>query len=158
MTSVERQRRRVADAGEGLEPGHRAESWQTRRDGPSHLPSPSTSTASLWLADEPIPGAADAVARLRAAGVRVVFVTNNAYPTVARARGQARSRYGVDADGAVLTSPMAAASLLHAGERVLVAGGPGIVEAVGAAGAVPVSYEAADAGAAGRRGRRRLPP
>ena len=44
----------------------------------------------------------------------------------------------------------------RAGERVLVAGGPGIEEAVASAGAIPVSYEEADAGAAGRHRRRRL--
>jgi ribonucleotide monophosphatase NagD (HAD superfamily) len=33
----------------------------------------------IWLADDPIPGSAAAVARLRAAGHRVVFVTNFSY-------------------------------------------------------------------------------
>ncbi len=31
----------------------------------------------IWLADDPIPGAVDAVSRLRASGERVVFITNN---------------------------------------------------------------------------------
>ena len=31
----------------------------------------------LWLGDEPLPGAADAVARFRAAGLAVGFMTNN---------------------------------------------------------------------------------
>ena len=31
----------------------------------------------VWLADQPIPGAADAVARLRAQGERVLFATRN---------------------------------------------------------------------------------
>ena len=31
----------------------------------------------IWLSDQPVPGAAEAVARLRAAGERVLFLTNN---------------------------------------------------------------------------------
>ena len=100
----------------------------------------------LWRASSPIPGAADAVARLRAAGVAVVFVTNNAGPTVGE-QEEKLAAFGVPAAGAVLTSPMAAALLLSPGERVLVAGGPGIAEAVTAAGGVPVSYAEVDAGA-----------
>ena len=37
----------------------------------------------LWRGDMPIPGSADAVARLRARGERVVFLTNNAGPRLA---------------------------------------------------------------------------
>ena len=100
----------------------------------------------LWRASAPIPGAAEAVARLRTAGLPVVFVTNNAGPTVADHEAKLDA-FGVPADGAVLTSPMAAASLLAEGERVLVGGGLGIAEAIVAAGAVPVSYDEVDAGA-----------
>ena len=45
----------------------------------------------IWLGDVPIPGAADAVARLRAAGEAVVFCTNNSSEPVGPMRGQARS-------------------------------------------------------------------
>lgn len=100
----------------------------------------------LWRSDVPIPGAVDAVAALRAAGVPVVFVTNNAAPTVADHEAKLAAM-GVPAGGAVLTSPMAAAGLLSAGERVLVAGGPGVHEAIVGAGAVAVTYDEADAGA-----------
>lgn len=99
----------------------------------------------LWRSDEPVPGAAEAVARLRAGGVPVVFVTNNAGPRVADHEAKLAA-FGVPAGGAVLTSPMAAAGLLAAGERVLVAGGPGIEEAVRSAGAEPVTYDEVDAG------------
>ena len=37
----------------------------------------------VWLAREPIPGASDAIARLRASGRRVLFVTNNSVSIVA---------------------------------------------------------------------------
>lgn len=100
----------------------------------------------LWRADTPIPGAVDAVRRLRGAGVEVVFVTNNAGPRVADHEAKLGG-LGVPAGGAVLTSPMAAAGLLRSGERVLVAGGAGIDEAVRGAGAVPVTYEEVDGGA-----------
>lgn len=101
----------------------------------------------VWRASTPIPGAAGAVARLRAAGVEVLYVTNNAYPTVA-GHAAKLAAMGIDAAGAVISSPMGAAALLRPGERVLVAGGAGVDEAVRAAGAVAVSYEELDAAGA----------
>lgn len=98
----------------------------------------------VWRADAPIPGAAQALARLVAAGVEVVYVTNNARPTLAEHEAKLAA-FGVDAAGAVIASPQAAAALLVAGERALVAGGPGVAEAVLAAGAVPVSYDEIEA-------------
>lgn len=98
----------------------------------------------IWRAAAPIPGAAEAVAALRAGGVPVVFVTNNAFPTVADHEAKLAAM-GVRADGDVIASPMGAATLLAPGERVLVAGGPGVAEAVAAARATPVSYAEADA-------------
>jgi HAD superfamily hydrolase (TIGR01450 family) len=100
----------------------------------------------VWRAATPIPGSVDAIATLRSAGVPVVFVTNNAEPRVADHEAKLAA-IGVPAAGAVLNSPIAAAGLLHPGERVLVAGGPGITEAVGRAGGVAVTYDEADAGA-----------
>lgn len=102
----------------------------------------------VWLADTPIPGAADAVRRLVDAGVPVVFVTNNAFPTLADHEAKL-ARHGIDGAGKVLSSPMAAATLLMPGERVLVAGGPGVREAVEARGAVSVTYAEADVLAGG---------
>jgi HAD superfamily hydrolase (TIGR01450 family) len=94
----------------------------------------------VWRATAPIEGAADALTRLTAAGVPVVYVTNNAFPTVAD-HERKLAAMGIDATGAVISSPMAAAALLDTGERVLVAGGAGVAEAVEAAGCVAVSYE-----------------
>ena len=99
----------------------------------------------VWRADVAIPGAAEAVGRLRDAAVEVVFVTNNAGPTVAEQEAKLAA-FGVDAAGAVLSSPMAAAGLLEPGSAVLVAGGPGVVEAVVGARCVPRSYDEVDAG------------
>ena len=101
----------------------------------------------IWRASTPIPGSAEAVARLQAAVPTVVFVTNNAFPDLAGHEAKLASM-GIDAAGAVISSPAAAASLLVEGERVLVAGGAGVAEAVRAVGAVPVPYdELADGGA-----------
>ena len=101
----------------------------------------------VWLGDEVIPGAVEAVRRLRAAGEQVAFVTNNSYPT----RGELAAKLdwlGVDpGEGGqdVLSSATAAASLLEPGERALVVGGPGIVEALTERGVELVPEAPADA-------------
>jgi HAD superfamily hydrolase (TIGR01450 family) len=100
----------------------------------------------VWRAATPIAGSVEAIASLRAANVPVVFVTNNAGPRIAEHEAKLAAM-GVPAVGAVLNSPMAAGLLLRAGERVLVAGGPGIAEATERAGATPVTYAEVDAGA-----------
>lgn len=88
----------------------------------------------VWLAGEALPGATDAVSRLRQAGARVVFITNNSSPTVADHVG-ALARIGVAAEpDDILTSSQAAAGLVHPGESVLACGGPGVVEALAARG------------------------
>ena len=88
----------------------------------------------IWLAETPIPGAADGVRRLQAAGERVVFVTNNSLPTEAEYETKLE-QHGIDGRGAVISSAMATASLIATGERVLVCGGPGVVEALEKRGA-----------------------
>jgi len=98
----------------------------------------------IWLADTPIPGAADAVRRLQATGEPVVFVTNNSSQPLGEVEAKL-ARHGVAATGEVITSAMAAAHLLEPGERVLVCGGPGVVEAVEGRGAVVVRDGLADA-------------
>jgi 4-nitrophenyl phosphatase len=99
----------------------------------------------VWLSDEPIPGAAEGINRLAAAGHRVAYFTNNSRPK--RAVHLAKlARVGLDvADIDLLTSPEAAAALCEPGEVVLVLGGEGIVEALAARG-----VEAVDAGDPGR--------
>lgn len=99
----------------------------------------------VWLAHEPIPGSVDAVARLRAAGHRVLFVTNNSASLV-EAQEEALERIGIPATGDVLTSAQAGALLVQAGERVLVCGGDGIVQAMESRGAHCISHEAVDGG------------
>lgn len=98
----------------------------------------------IWLAHQPIAGSVDAVERLRRSGHRVLFVTNNSASIVSDQEA-ALQQIGIEAVGDVLTSAMAAAALVQPGERVLVCGGPGIVEALRLRGAIPVEDGDADA-------------
>ena len=97
----------------------------------------------VWLAHQPIAGSVDAVVRMRASGHRVLFVTNNSASTIAD-QEQALQQIGIPASGDVVSSSMAAARLLRRGERVLVTGGPGIVEAVERQGAIAVRNTGAE--------------
>ncbi len=88
----------------------------------------------VWLAGQPIPGSAEAVARLRSAGHTVAFVTNNAGPTIDEHVASLRAA-GVDADaGEVVSSAQAAASLLQPGTSAAVVGGSGVHEALAVRG------------------------
>jgi HAD superfamily hydrolase (TIGR01450 family) len=98
----------------------------------------------MWLGEEAIPGAADAVSRLRAAGQPLVFCTNNSNKPVAAVEAKL-AHHGIPAEGDVVTSAMAAAALVEPGERVLVCAGPGAVEAVEGRGAIPVREGPAEA-------------
>lgn len=88
----------------------------------------------IWLADRPIAGSAQAVARLRSRGERVVFVTNNSSLTVAEYLAKL-DRHGIPtgADDLV-TSAQVAASLIDPGTTALVCAGPGVREALEARG------------------------
>jgi HAD superfamily hydrolase (TIGR01450 family) len=84
----------------------------------------------VWLAGHAIAGSAEAVARLRAAGQKVVFLTNNSGPLLAEHMA-ALSAAGIEADPSdVATSAQAAASMLAPGTRVAVVGDAGLLEAL----------------------------
>jgi 4-nitrophenyl phosphatase len=101
----------------------------------------------VWLAHEPIAGAVEAIARMRAAGIRVLFVTNNSFST-RQQQVEALGRIGIDAEGDVVTSAMSAGTAIQPGWRVMVCGGEGLIEEIEAAGAqVVVPY--VERGAAG---------
>ena len=89
----------------------------------------------VWLAHQPIPGAVEGIAALRAAGHRVLFVTNNSAARV-EAQEAALAAIGIPAAGDVLTSAMAAALLVQPGERAMVCGGEGVVQALERRGVV----------------------
>ncbi len=88
----------------------------------------------VWLADQPIPGSVEALRELRTASEAIAFVTNNS--SVPKAQVVAKlTGMGIDAGDGVITSAMAAATLVEPGERVLVCAGPGVVEALTERGA-----------------------
>jgi glycerol 3-phosphatase-2 len=99
----------------------------------------------IWLAHQPIAGSVEAVSALRDAGKRVLFVTNNSFSTYDQ-QVDALGAIGIHAEGDVVTSAMAAASVMQPGWRVLVCGGEGLiqeVEKIGAEAVVPYRQRAA---------------
>lgn len=92
----------------------------------------------VWLAEQPIAGSPEAVRRLRDAGHRVLFLTNNSNPTVATLVDKLAGM-GIEADpDEIVNSSRAAASLVEPGHAALVCGGPGVREALDERGARPV--------------------
>ena len=104
----------------------------------------------VWRGEVPIAGSAEGVARLRAAGLRVVFLTNNSSGRVADNLARlAAAGVAADADDLV-TSAQAAVALLARdsagpGTKVLACAGPGVVEALHARGFETVDTVPADA-------------
>jgi HAD superfamily hydrolase (TIGR01450 family) len=103
----------------------------------------------IWRGDDPIPPAAVGIEQIRAAGLRVAFISNNSSAPVADVVAKL-GRMGVPArTEEVLTSALAAAWLLGRdltpGARVLVCAGPGVVEALEAVGLIPVDRGPAEA-------------
>lgn len=97
----------------------------------------------LWLADRAIPGAAEAVEKVRVTGASVAFVTNNSYTPRDEVAAKL-ARFGIDPGHDVITSSMAAAGLVSPGETVLVVGGPGLAGEVERRGARVVREGDAD--------------
>lgn len=98
----------------------------------------------VWLADRPIDGSSEAVGRLRAAGHPIAFVTNFSWGLRSDIEAKLQ-RHGIDPGDGVVTSSMAAAAFVQPGERVLVVGGPGVVEAVESRGAEAIRVDASGA-------------
>jgi HAD superfamily hydrolase (TIGR01450 family) len=103
----------------------------------------------LWRGDDPIPGSAAAMAALRAAGLRVAFLTNNSSVRPVDVVAKLASHGVVAAVAEVLTSAQVAAELLceglPPGARVLACAGAGVVDAVVEAGFAVVRRAPADA-------------
>ncbi len=83
----------------------------------------------VWLADQVIPGASEAVELLRSGGKRVIFATNNSSATLGEQVAKLAS-FGIQAVGDVVTSAQAAACLLEPGMSAIACAGPGVVEAL----------------------------
>ena len=103
----------------------------------------------VWRGDTAVPGSDKGVARLRAAGWRVVFTTNNSSLRVGE-YVERLGRVGVPAEpDEVCTSAQAAAELVASGSKagatVLACAGPGVVEAVEARGLRVVTSGTPDA-------------
>ena len=103
----------------------------------------------VWRGDEPIPGAGAAISGLRDAGFRVAFVSNNSSQPVAEVAAKLAAAGVPASSDDVITSAVSAATLLASaldpGSPVLVCAGPGVVEALEAAGLHPVTREPAAA-------------
>ena len=104
----------------------------------------------IWRGDTPIPGSADGIAELRAAGLRVVFTTNNSSIPIA-GYVERLAGFGVPSiPDDVCTSAQAAAALIASkvepGAAVLASAGPGVIEALIDRGLRPVSCDDGDSG------------
>jgi glycerol-1-phosphatase len=97
----------------------------------------------VYLGGSAVPGAADALARARAAGLRLAFVTNNSSRTPSAIAAHLTTLDVPASARDVVSSAQAAASLLAqhlpAGSAVLVVGGMGLRAAVRERGFRPVS-------------------
>jgi glycerol 3-phosphatase-2 len=108
----------------------------------------------LYLGDEPVPHAAEAVAAARRAGVRLAYVTNNASRSPAVVAQRLTGLGIAAAADEVVTSAQAAARTLAAalapGSTVLVVGTEALADEVAAVGMKPVRTveEAGEAGPA----------
>jgi 4-nitrophenyl phosphatase len=99
----------------------------------------------VWLSEQPIPGSVDAIAALKEAGRRVLYVTNNAGPRVAELVEKLEG-LGIPASPDDLaTSAQAAATLLEPGTTALLCAGPGVEEALNERGVTVVREGPADA-------------
>jgi glycerol 3-phosphatase-2 len=84
----------------------------------------------VWLTGRPIKGSPEAIARLRNSGIRVLFVTNNAAPTLATLVDRL-AEAGIKTDKSdLVSSAQAAASMLDPGSRAYVCGDDGVREAL----------------------------
>jgi NagD protein len=103
---------------------------------------------TVYLGDEPLPGAVDALARIRAAGSRVVFLTNNPLRSAAD-YAERLVRLGIQADEREVVTPLAVLTSYlsehHPGAPVLTVSEPLVDHTLETAG-ITVTTEPADAG------------
>lgn len=99
----------------------------------------------VWLAKDPLPGSVEAIARLRAADHRVLFITNNSSQPVQKLVDKLAG-LGIPAGrDDLITSAQAGASLIEPGSTALVCAGPGVEEALRERKVTPVKEGPADA-------------
>ena len=99
----------------------------------------------VWLAGDVVPGVPEAVTRLREAGERVLFLTNNSNPRVSDLK-EKFDGMGIEVEvDEIVTSAQAAATMVEPGSTALVCGGEGVREALLARGVKTVDEGPADA-------------
>lgn len=103
----------------------------------------------IWRGVETIPGAPEAIDRLRRSGVPFAFVTNSALRTPAQVADKLASHGIPGAEEFVVTAAMAAASMVEPEARVLAVGSDGLREALVARGAALVDSGRVDVVALG---------
>ncbi|HEY5274478.1 MAG TPA: HAD-IIA family hydrolase [Acidimicrobiales bacterium] len=101
----------------------------------------------VWLANDAIPGSAEALGRLAESGRTVTFFTNNSFSRRADLLAKFASHGIACSDEQLYSSAEAAAYLLEPGESAYVLGGGGIEEALLARGVELVGTEAISGGA-----------
>ncbi len=98
-----------------------------------------------WLGPDVVPGVPEAVTRVRDAGERVLFLTNNSSRPVSDVLEKLHGM-GIDAEAdEIATSALAAAAMLEKGSTALVCAGAGVEEALDERGVKRVSEGDADA-------------
>ena len=104
----------------------------------------------IWLATQPIAGSAAAVEKIRAAGIRVLFATNNAATTSGALVDKAGCGRDQAAKTDLVSSAQAAATLLGSREpRPSCVGSKGVLEALGDRGVEVVTERPAAAAVVG---------
>jgi 4-nitrophenyl phosphatase len=99
----------------------------------------------VWLAEDVIPGVPEAVRRLREAGHRIIFLTNNSSPRVATLL-EKFDGMGIEVEAdEIVTSAQAAASMVEPGQTALVCGDEGVREALEARDVRTIDEGEADA-------------
>ena len=119
--------------GSGGEGGGTAQTWVVDLDG------------VVWLAEKPIAGSAEAIGRLRDAGIDVLFATNNSAPTLGVLVDRLAAAGISAARSDLVTSAQAAASMLEPGTTAFLCAEGGVVEALTARGVRVVDRAPADA-------------
>jgi HAD superfamily hydrolase (TIGR01450 family) len=101
----------------------------------------------VWLANDVIPGSAEALRRLADSGRTISFFTNNSFSRRADLLAKFSAHGIACSDEQLFSSAEAAAQLLESGERAYVLGGGGVEEALLARGVEVVGTEAISGGA-----------
>ena len=99
----------------------------------------------IWLTGEPIEGVDTAVHALRAAGIRVLFATNNSAPTRAELHARLKNCGITASDEDLLSSADVAADMLPVGSTALVLADGGVGEALHTRGVTIVQSGPVDA-------------